>query len=250
VSAYVDVSIDKVWGDAWAIYKLLFRRSVATAVVVYAFVEGGHPLSDAIDQRWASILFGIVSFILTLAGPELVQGALVAIVRDVHEGRVPQSIPALVRSAWTHVLSLVWASLVYAVGVTVGLLLLIVPGLRAASRWCLMAPLIMLEGQPAGPARERSRELVEPHTWPVLGVVTATLVSTTIISGGVATYVWLGHVPSLWGWLLRVGALSITAPLYAHVLTVIYYRITDPEHPVIHPDVRTWRSVWQGARAE
>jgi hypothetical protein len=39
---------------------------------------------------------------------------------------------------------------------------------------------------------------------------------------------------------------SLTAPFAAHVLTVIYYHLTDPARPVIHDDVFTWPSVWGG----
>jgi len=40
---------------------------------------------------------------------------------------------------------------------------------------------------------------------------------------------------------------SVTAPFTAHVLTVIYYRLTDPERPVIHEDLLGWSSVWEAA---
>ncbi len=39
---------------------------------------------------------------------------------------------------------------------------------------------------------------------------------------------------------------SLTAPFEAHVLTVIYYRLADPQRPVIEPAVLHWRSVWRG----
>jgi hypothetical protein len=40
---------------------------------------------------------------------------------------------------------------------------------------------------------------------------------------------------------------SLTAPFEAHVLSVVYYRLTEPERPVIHEDVARWQSVWAGA---
>ena len=39
---------------------------------------------------------------------------------------------------------------------------------------------------------------------------------------------------------------SLTAPYEAHILTVLYSRFADPKAPVIHPDVRSWCSVWEG----
>jgi hypothetical protein len=243
----VDVSIDKVWGDAWAVYKLLLRRSIVTAAVVYAIVDGTNPVSDAIHNRGARIGLGVLGFLLALAGPVLVQGALVVIVRDVHDGRRPETVRELLGHAWRRFGSLMGASILYGLGVLLGLLALIVPGLLAASRWCLMAPLIMLEGEGAFDARDRSSERVKPYTWGVLGIVVATFAATTLIHSAVPALIGIRYHSTLFRFLLGVVASSLTAPFYAHVLTVMYYRITNPDQPVIHPDVRTWRSVWSGS---
>jgi hypothetical protein len=240
-----ELSVGTVFADAWAVYRLLFRRSVTTAVIVYAVVEGVDPLREIIGRDSADVVLGLVGFVLTFSGPVLVQGALVEIVRNIHEGRRPKRISELYGSALHRLPSLVWASFVYGLGVAFGLLLLIIPGLLAASRWCLMAPLIMLEGEKAGYARERSRALVKPFTWPVLGILIAGFLVTTAGSAAATNYVAYSDIGLLPGWLIDVAALSLTAPFFAHMLTVIYYRLTDPEQPVIHPDVRTWRSVWQ-----
>lgn len=64
----------------------------------------------------------------------------------------------------------------------------------------------------------------------------------------------LRQIASLGGPLLVEGALipafawaTVTAPFSAHVLAVVYYRLADPERPVIHEEVGRWRSVWAGA---
>ena len=41
-----------------------------------------------------------------------------------------------------------------------------------------------------------------------------------------------------------IGMLSFVD---AHVLTVLFYRLTDSEHPVVHDDVFSWPSIWQSA---
>ena len=239
----VDVGIGSVWDDAWDVYKLLFRRSVPLAALVYAFVEGVYRLAFNLDNHGARVAVALAAAVLFVAGPVLVQGALVEIVRNVHDAKRPESMASLLRLALRRVPSLFWASFVYGIGVLFGLLLLVFPGLLVASRWSLMAPLIMLEGESAGDARQRSRELVKPYTWPVLGVLALTFVVTTVITG------LLGRIsdPAIVSWAISVAAAAVTVPFTAHVLTVIYYRITDPEHPVIHTTVGTWRSVWAGA---
>jgi hypothetical protein len=52
------------------------------------------------------------------------------------------------------------------------------------------------------------------------------------------------------GLLRAVAWSSVRAPFTAHVLTVLYYRLTEPEQPVVHEDVWRWTSVWAGPTAE
>jgi hypothetical protein len=194
--------------------------------------------------------------VLTFAGPIVVQGALVKIVQSVHEARRPESAVALFRATGDRIGSLIGASLLYSLGVAIGLILLIVPGLLAAARWSLMAPMIMLEGRSALPAQEQSSKTVR-------GVV-GTLGNRTRLALGVVAVSWLvgnalptalAYVPSfgLWDWavwLLAILLTMLTAPYEAHVLSVLYYRFVDPERPTIDPRVQSWPSVWHGAALE
>jgi hypothetical protein len=235
-----------VYREAWDLYRLLTRRSIVTAFLVFAVVDTVDAVRGLPDSTAARVVLGLLSFVLVLSGPVVVQGALVQIVRNVHEGRAPERIAALVREAGRRFWSLLGASILYGVGVIVGLLLLVVPGLIVAARWCLLAPLIMLEGQWVQPARERSTELVRGRTATVALIIVVTFVLTNTVfwpialadlDAGVRFAAWLA-----WS--------SGTAPFSAHVLTVLYYRLTEPERPVIHEDVRRWASVWAGPTAE
>jgi hypothetical protein len=126
------------------------------------------------------------------------------------------------------------------------LLLLIVPGVIVAARWCLLAPLIMLEGRLVGAARERSAELVRGHTATVALIVVVTFVLTAVVFWPVA---FADLDPGI-RFVLVLAWSSVTAPFSAHVLTVLYYRLTEPERPVIHEDVRRWQSIWTGPTTE
>jgi len=236
----VRIGLGNVYRDAWQVYRLLFRRSVATAAIVYALNVVIRVASDVANDPWADFALGLASFLFLLGGPVLVQGALVEMVRNIHEGRHPERIRTLYAEARLKFWSLLWASIVYGLGVIFGLILLITPGLLVAARWCLMAPLIMLEG-PHG-----STEIVgigAAAYRPVLVIVVVTFLVTTtptasplFLPGGWASDYLL---PFIWS--------SLTAPFSAHVLTVIYYRLTDPERPIVHEDVLRWSSVWEMA---
>ena len=52
--------------------------------------------------------------------------------------------------------------------------------------------------------------------------------------------------PFLTAWIGGAVAGAITVPYEAHVFTVLYYKLTEPEQPVLpeEPPRETWRSVW------
>jgi hypothetical protein len=239
------VSVGAVLGDAWRVYVLLFRRSVMVAAVVYLAIA-----AIEVTSGTAATALGELA---SLGGPVLVQGALVLIVRNVHEGQRPAEVAELGRRAGRRFLSLLGASIVYVVGIVFGLLALLVPGLLAASRWCLMAPAIMLENRTTFRALDRSRALVRgvdtklgDQTWSVFGVVFSVFALTELIYWGVDLpffgYGTSGHLRVVVSAIIS----TLTAPYTAHVLSVVYYRLADPERPTIDPDVQRWQSVWKG----
>jgi hypothetical protein len=232
-----------VWGtlaEALRVYRLLFRRSVSVAAVVYAGIAivtlGRHATSGLLAHAIA-----VVVFLLGLAGPIVVQGALVEIVRNIHDGRPPERIGALFGVSRMHFWSLLGASLLYALGIFGGLILLIIAGLLVAARWSLMAPSIVLEGRKVGDAQKRSRALVASQTRPVLACV----ILLYVLSALVLPVFWLTQLGVVSSVLLSFAWNTLTAPLEAHALTVIYYRLADPDRPVIDPVVMTWTSVWK-----
>lgn len=238
------MTVSSILGDAFDLYRLLFRRSVAAAAIVYAVVALFDVAADQPEGRATRWILGLVAFALGFAGPVLVQGALVRSGRIIHEGERPERIRDLLGAGRDRFGSLLLASIVYGVCVVLGLFLLIVPGMLAAARWCLMAPLIMLEGLSSGDARRRSSAIVRGTTGTVLGalVVSFLLVSSVYVAV-IAPAVLTGY-PPVFDVLLGFAGGSVTAPFTAHVLTVIYYRLVDPDRPVIHEDVAGWESPW------
>jgi len=238
------MTVGSVLGDAFDLYRLLFRRSVAAAAIVYAAVALFELAAELPEDQAARIALGLISFAVSFSGPVLVQGALVRIVRNIHEGDRPEKIGELLRAARSRFWSLLLASIVYGLGVVGGLFLVIVPGLLAAARWCLMAPLIMLEGNSAGNARRRSSELVRGTTWTVLGAIVISFLVVSFIKAAYLSYWGLSERNLAVDVLFGFAWSSISAPFTAHVLTVIYYKLVDPDRPVVHENVRNWTSVW------
>jgi hypothetical protein len=203
---------------------------VPAAAIVFGALAlakvGGH-----YGGRAFAIVLGIVAFVLEWAGPVIVQGALIELVASVHEGRPLERIGALYGRARARFWPLFRGSLVYVLGVLGGLVLLIVPGLVAFARWSLFAPFVVLEERGVEGAIRKSSAAVRGRTGRVLGVVggafllfalPADLVFYLVLDRGVEWQIF----SFVWS--------SLTAPFEAHVLSVLYYRLTDPERPVIH----------------
>jgi hypothetical protein len=227
--------------DALRVYRLLWSRSVLVAASVYALVAVVELVEHATSGAAAAVL-ALLTAAVSLAGPALVQGALIGVVRNVHEGRAPESVQKLLGDARARMGRLIGASFVYAFGILGGLLLFIVPGLIVVARWSLMPAVVMLEGKSVGEARRRSRDLVGGHSIAVfmcifvsgvIAVAPSVALLAARTSFGTSTF-----VEFVWS--------ALTAPFVAHVLTVIYYRRSDAARPVIDPAVLQWKNVWEG----
>jgi hypothetical protein len=220
--------ISAVLSDAASVYRRLWRRSVLVAGLVFAVIA----LADALAARSATAGTTVVSLLLALVGGLLVQGAIVAVVADLHESRPPATIAAYYDRTRGRLGTLLGASLLYGLGVVVGFVLLIVPGLIAIARWSLIVPLVVIEGRGARDAFARSSQLVRGRTGAVLALVLVANLLTSLIS--VAITVALGFLPSFAAiWVGGTLAGAIAVPYEANVLTVLYYRLTEPGRPVL-----------------
>lgn len=77
---------------------------------------------------------------------------------------------------------IVLATLV-AVGISVGLVMLFVPGLYLLAAWSLAAPLLVFERRSPEDALRTSRQLVHVRFWPVLGAVVVAWLAVAIVHG-------------------------------------------------------------------
>ena len=107
-------------------------------------------------------------------------------------------------------------------------MLFIVPGLILLTWWCLIVPVIVLEGKHVGESFSRSRELVRGHGWTVFGVVVVTAILSAIASGIIqAIFSFLGSF--LRYWIGGAIANAIVGPFFAIALTLMYFTLRGLE---------------------
>jgi hypothetical protein len=223
------VQIGAVLGEAWDLYKRHFWQFFLTAFIVFAVLDLISALADAAagDSTAAAILWGLIAAVVGIVGFFLVQGALVEVARDVRDGRAERTIGETYQVVGPRLPALIVAGILAGIGVAIGLLLLIIPGLFLLTIWSMIIVVIVIEGRSAGDSFGRSREIVRGHGWEVFGLIVITFLLVAI-STGIIQLLFAPLPEFLDTWLGSLVAHSLTIPFAAATLTTAYFRLTTP----------------------
>jgi hypothetical protein len=237
----VELDANAVLKEAWRLYTRLFTRSVLMGGALLGLMHLFQALAGSSGSGFVIAVFGLV---LSVAGIALLQGGLVEIVRGLHtDGDDEASITEVLARASGKIWKLVCLSFVSALGIGLGFLLFIVPGVVLMTRWAVSVPVAMLEEGSARDALRRSREIVSGNGLSIfkvlfaIGALTALVqIPFTLAAAGAGPFNW---------WLATTLASALTAPYAAHALIVVYYALLQPGRPVVLEPGQRWQSVWQ-----
>jgi hypothetical protein len=219
-----------VIGESWNLYKAHWRHLLPIAFVVYLTVALLGALLAALLTWFGAIIAAFISLVALF----WLQAALVKAVEDVRDGRVDLSLGETFEAARPHLAAVLVAGILAALGIVIGLVLLIIPGLILMTLWAVIIPAIVVEGRSAGESFGRSRELVRGHGWGVFGVI----VLTILLLIGVSIVLSLILTPLadwLQGFVSQIVSGTLTAPFIAVVLTVLYFRLRAAKEPAAAP---------------
>jgi hypothetical protein len=227
------MSVGDVLSEAFGLYGKFFWRLVGTAAVVFVVLD----LLEAILYSLArhssvgAFFFAFLSLTITIVGSFWVQGALVEAVQDVRDGKVDSTIGELYGRVGPRLPALIAAGVLAAIGIVIGFILFIVPGLFLLTRWCLIVPAIVLEQKGAGDSFGRSNDLVKGASWPVLGVIVVSGLIAAIGSGVIGAIFGAIFSPFFSTWLGGLVAHSIVVPFVAAAWTLMYFKRLEGEAP-------------------
>jgi len=216
--------IREVVGETWRLFLARFWRTLLIIAVLLAPLELGVTLLDpdfsSVEQGWW-VWVGATAAMTVVAFP----WAFGAIVHDVAAGDRP--LLEGYRRTGGRLPDLIASTVVTTVGILLGLVALVVPGLVLLARWGPVVPLIVLEGADWRRALARSNALVRGQTRPVMAI----FVLLTGLAFGVALipvligYLVLENVLGAWLATLAIDVMMVS--FYAFAPFVLYRRLTS-----------------------
>jgi hypothetical protein len=213
-----------VLDEAWRMYRAHAAHLLTIAFVIYlvtAVIVGLLALAGG-------IVGALVGSIVELFAAFLLQATLIKAVQDVRDGRADLSFSETVSAATPYIWPVAAASILAGIAITIGLILVIVPGLILITIWAVIVPVIVLERSGALASFGRSQQLVRGNGWNVFG--TLVLVFIILIVVNILLGLAFAALPIVWrNGLSTVVSGTLIAPFIALVVTLIYYRLSGAE---------------------
>jgi hypothetical protein len=223
--------------------KVYTRRFAALAKVVAAFVVPVYLLAalvqlsvlpdneaDAVDVNFwtvaaALIVTGLIVYLATV----LATAGAFRVVSSTYLGEETEWQDSL-RFTTARLGPLVWVSFLGGLGVVLGLVLCIIPGVYLYGLWAVAVPVLLFEDVRGTRALGRSRHLVSGRWWSVFGTVVLATILASLVSNvitGIVQAVLAGGdsdvLDALGGAIGGIVAGVITTPFLAAVTAVLYY---------------------------
>src|SRR6266550_1987921 len=167
--------------EAWYLYRRFAGHFLLISFVIY-LITGVLVALLSLAKTPGVIIGDVISFAATY----VVQAALIKAVQDVRDGRVDLDLSQTVRAAGPFILPVIGASILAGIGITIGFILLIVPGLILLTYWCLIVPFIVLAGSGVFESFGNSMRTVRGYAWRVFGtyvLVFLILIAFAIVLG-------------------------------------------------------------------
>jgi hypothetical protein len=209
--------------DMYQSYPLLFLTLALGVIAPYQLavlaINGTGPLAgSAHGSLGAYYLLMLLDY--ALVGP-LVSALHIHAVIRIAQGEKPRL--AEIATRGLRVLPVVAAAVIVAdLGIALGFLALIVPGVLLVLRWSVVAQVAAVEHEGWIPSLGRSSELTRGHYWHILGLV----VITVVVSGGVnfgAAALPLGSTSGAASVAVGIATRTITASYSALTLAILFF---------------------------
>jgi hypothetical protein len=225
------LDIGGVIGETFRTYGAQAGLILGAAFVIFLPIA----IIDGFIENEGGFLLSLVGSVISIVATYWFQGMVVQAVRDIQDGRRDFTLGALFSSVQNVVGTLIVVGILAGIGIAIGFVLIIIPGLILLTIWSVVGPAVVVDRTGVLGAFGRSRELVRGHGWAVFAVIVFFFIIIAIghaiiaaIASGVSDTVVGYAVASL------VGNLFL-APLGALAAAVLYFNLRrlhgEPEVP-------------------
>ncbi len=211
------IGVGDVISETFSIYGQNVGALLGSAIIVFAVVG----LIAGLLQHTNSLILILLATAVRVAGDALYVGFVVELVSDTRDGRRDQTVGDLFSAAAPFILPLIGFGILAGIGITIGLILIVIPGLILLTFWSVGAPAIVVEGLGVFDAFGRSWKLVRGEAWSVFGVLLLTFLIVVIVGAVLGA---IGAAIGVAGFIVAaIISAAITAPVYALAVSVLFF---------------------------
>jgi hypothetical protein len=223
--------ITALFRDALGVYfqhALVFiALSAAVVVPVHLIVLGVglEQFTAAYDESPSAAEAAVPTVVSFLVVAPLITAICIHALRAVASGGRPRAGPSFV-AGFEAFTPLFFAIVLAAVGIALGLLLLIVPGIYLAVRWFFVPQAVVLEDARGPAALTRSSAVVQGFWWRTFGLVIMVNLAAALpglVLAAPFTAIASSTDRALWSMVGTISAETVTAPFVALFSTLLYY---------------------------
>jgi hypothetical protein len=167
----------------------------------------------------------LIALIISLLATTLFTGMVVQLVADVRDGRRDASAAQLLRAVGPMMGQLILVGIASAVGIALGFVLFVIPGLVLITLWSVAAAVVVIERPPGLQALGRSRELVRGNGLRVFAVILLLDIAVAVVA--TALELLANSAGTGVGIVVRVIVGVLAAPLSALAAAVLYFQLRD-----------------------
>ena len=196
-------------------------------VPVHLVVEGigMEELTSGYDSSPSPLETAIPTLVSFLVVVPLINAICIHALRDVASGARPRA-RAAIMAALDSFAPIFFAVVLAGIGIALGLLLLVLPGIYVAVRWYFVPQTVVIEESRGTAALARSGELVSGFWWRTFGLIV--MANLAAILPAVVLIAPFGELAessdrAVWSLVGTIATETITAPFVALFSTLLYY---------------------------
>lgn len=217
---------------------LVFLVAAVLLIGIPSLVTGSGQSMTNPAQPFAGLPLILIGSILTVIGTYVLQGTVVFATVNGFNGR-PVDIGGALAVGLKLFFPLLGVAILMGLGVGIGLILLIVPGLILTVMWVVTAPALVIEKRGVFESFQRSRDLTRGNRWMIFAIlvvygVVSSIISWSVIGLGAAMGGSLATASTLWlvAMILTPLVNVVTAVLSSAGVAAIYYELRTSKEGV------------------